>query len=368
MTRSTYLLVDIGGTYCRFAIAGNIGTGIVHHQVLDVAHFPNFEDALEHYLDFNSIRSDTLQAACIAVAAPTSCDPIRLTNSPWVITRAALLKRYRFEQLLLINDFEALAWALKSVKSLKREPVLIPQCIADTSLDNLVVVGPGTGLGVAALLRGQGGAVKNGSIVCASEAGHAGFSPVDEIDIELLRYCRKRYARVSFERVLSGAGLALLHEFFVSVNGGKAQVITPAEVVQAAEEGSDPIAMQAVIRFLDTLGSFAGDMALNFSAFGGVYLGGGIVPRLGRFLLRSNFRARFGEKGRLSDTLHTTPVSLITDEHAALRGALTCLASHARLGQGGGVTANAIEVECPNEYSLDPYWCGVEQSGSSSGS
>ena len=328
MTRPQFLLVDVGGTFCRFGVGDSHDPAILSHHVLRVQDYATFEDALDHYLSLSHHRPVDLRAASIAIAAPVDADVMRLMNSSWQISRQSLMRRYQLEQVEFINDFEALAWSLKSLDTLTWQSLFNQFESVDAIEKNILVVGPGTGLGVAALMNARGPMGQPlGSVVCASEAGHASYAPIDDVDIELLQYARRQYARVSVERVLSGAGLTLLYEFF-AVRAGQGRLIkTPAEVVEGAETGADPFAIQAIQKFLENLGSFAGDCALHFGAFGGVFLGGGIAPRLQRAIENSQFIERFCAKGRLAPILEQTPVSMITDEHAALRGALMSLRS-----------------------------------------
>ena len=328
MMKAQYLLVDVGGTFCRFGVGGSHDQEILAHQILRVQDYPSFEDALAYYLSQSHYRPGDLRAASIAIAAPVESGVMHLMNSSWQISRQSLSRHFLFDQVEVINDFEALAWSLKSLNGLTWRSLFNQFDVVEGAEKNILVVGPGTGLGVAAVMNARGQMDQLlGSVVCSSEAGHASYAPIDDVDIELLQYARRQYPRVSVERVLSGSGLTLLYEFFaVRAGQGKSRK-TPAEVVDSAETGCDPIAVEAVQKFLQNLGSFAGDCALHFGAFGGVFLGGGIAPRLQRTLENSQFIERFCAKGRLASILERTPVSLITDEHAALRGALMSLRS-----------------------------------------
>ena len=328
MRQAQFLLVDVGGTFCRFGVGGSQEPEILEHQIVRVQDYPSFDDALDHYLSQSHYRPGDLRAASIAIAAPVESDVTCLMNSSWQISHQSLMRRFHFDQVELINDFEALAWSLKSLNGLSWRSLFNQFNVVEATDKNILVLGPGTGLGVAALMNARGPTGQRlGSVVCASEAGHASYAPIDDVDIELLQYARRQYSRVSVERVLSGAGLALLYEFFAARAGQGRSLKTPAEVVDGAETGDDPIALQAVQKFLENLGSFAGDCALHFGAFGGVFLGGGIAPRLQRALAKSQFIERFCAKGRLAPILGRTPVSLITDDHATLRGALMSLRS-----------------------------------------
>lgn len=335
-----FLLADVGGTFCRFGLATEGGHTITHHAVLEAANFTGFEAALDAYLVSQGLRTSDLYSACIAVAAAALGDTVQLTNSPWVISCQSLKARYRLQRVVLINDFEALAWAARGPIPLGRNPLVLGDGSRSRNGGNTLLIGPGTGLGVAALVSSQRTESEHSlPVVCASEGGHSSFAPVDELDIELLRYCSARYSRVSTERVLSGPGLVTLYDFYSQHIGDSKASLTTAKVIALAEEQSDQVATWAVQRFLSLLGSYAGDCVLTFRAFNGVLLAGGLLRRMPKSLAQSDLHERFCDKGRLSPIMQTVPIDLITDDHAALRGAWQYLT------QGDGqITRHGYEV------------------------
>ncbi len=319
-TRNELVLVgDIGGTNARLALCDGV-EGVPHSvAVRAAADYPRLEAALDDYLD--SVGRPRLAAAALAVAAAPAVndDRFEFTNSPWSFSREALARHLGVAALEVLNDFEALALA-------------VPQ-LADGQLHSLrpaaghpgaarIVVGPGTGLGVAALLPVAPDRADSRWRALAGEGGHVGFAPADELEIELLRALAQRHGRVSAERVLSGEGLAALHAFLAQRTGEPASgCATAAQVTAQAIADPRSVAGLSVNRFCAMLGAFAGDVALTFGAWDGVYLGGGILPRILPLLERSEFIARFLAKGRMSRCLEPVPVFVITDTFAALRGA-----------------------------------------------
>jgi glucokinase len=256
------------------------------------------------------------------VAAPTRDARIEFTNSPWVFERDPLRRALGLQQLTILNDFEALALAVPSL------PAETLQWLKPGAADPrapCAVVGPGTGLGVAALLP-QGETTPTAAVrALCSQGGHVSFAPTDELEVDLLRFMQARVGRVGTEHLLSGRGLSLLYVFFATRTGALPTTLDPAEVGARALSGDDPVAVAAVLRFWAMLGSFAGDVALLYAAWGGVYIGGGIAPRLLPLLERSDFLARFAAKQPMADVLAAVPIALIRDPHAALYGAARAL-------------------------------------------
>jgi glucokinase len=185
----------------------------------------------------------------------------------------------------------------------------------------------GTGLGVAGVLPGVGDAPRDAVHVLASQGGHVGFAPADEVEVELLRFMQAQLGVVTAEDLISGRGLVQLYRFFAGRSAAPAASLTPAEVGAHAVAGDDAAAVEAVLRFWALLGGFAADVALLYGAWGGVYVGGGIAPRLLALFERSDFRARFTARPAMAEVLVPLPIWLIDDPHAALRGAAAVLRS-----------------------------------------
>jgi glucokinase len=304
------LLADIGGTNARFALRSGHDTGPV--KQLAVADHPRFDDALTAFLDREADGSK-VEAAVIAVAGPVRMGRAEFTNSPWTIDAAALKTALGFKAVSVVNDFEAVARAQPSLKPTDlfrlggQEPLVT---------EPILVLGPGTGLGVACLVPAPGGQ----PLVITTEAGHmhaSSWSPRTDAIIEFLR---GRHARVSWERMISGRGLENLLVAVAAVDGLDVPQRTAAEITQTALDGTCPASQATVDLFFALLGECAGNLALAFGARGGVYIAGGIVPRFVKDLEASAFRQRFDDKGRLSPYLKAIPCWLITHPNTAFLG------------------------------------------------
>lgn len=313
----TGLVADIGGTNARFALAqgGEIRPDSV--RVLATADYASLEAALSDYLRSNGGRA--ISRACLAVAGPVQGQEVRLTNHPWQLQRQALVQTFAWSEVRVINDFTAMALGVQKVP----ESRLVPVCgHADAGAGQpRVVVGPGTGFGVSALIPGSGR-----WIALATEGGHVDFAPVDDVDMEVLQRLRKDYGRVSVERVISGQGLVELYRIHAERAGTRPLLESPAAITAAAGAGQDDVAVQALDHFCRLLGQAAGNVVLTLGGFGGVYLCGGMLPRFADFFLRSSFRRGFVSKGRMQPLLERTPVWLVTDPYTGLRGAAQALA------------------------------------------
>ena len=303
------LVADIGGTNARFAISA--GDGSLHElRVLHAASYPKIDDAISAYLA-NLRRPRPLQA-CFAVACPAKGPEIKLTNSSWRFLKAGLQQTFRFERFVVINDFEALA---ASVPILKGEQLVeLRPGSADPASVSLVI-GPGTGLGVGAFVP----AGKSAWAVISGEGGHVGFAPNTEQEIRLWQRMREKYGRVSAERLLNGAGLVNIYRFMADEAGQPAGEIDAPEISRRAL-ADEEVAVNTVLMFFEMLGSVTGDLALAFGSRGGVYIGGGITPKLLDFARRSRFIDRFLDKGRVAAILHSMPICVIVEERAALYG------------------------------------------------
>lgn len=318
------LLADVGGTNARFALTDAdpcvVAPAISLRDVASfpVASFDQFEDVIAFYLAARGLRGDELQGACLAVASPVGVGEIRFTNSPWRFSRTGVMARFGLRRLDIVNDFEALAW---QVPHSRMSDLHVCRAGIEHPAAPRVVLGPGTGLGVAGLVAVPSSSGLQQWRPVPGEGGHVAFAPTDDFEIELLKYLQGIHGRVSIERIVSGPGLAALHRFVLLRHGGSAEDASPEVISQRASVGSDRVAQETVRRFLAILGGFAGDVALTFGAIGGVYLGGGILPRLEPLMANSEFYARFNDKGRYARWVAEIPIRLIVDDHAALRGA-----------------------------------------------
>jgi glucokinase len=307
------LVADIGATNARFALAED---GRVDHQrTLHGRDFPAFEEALAAYCAAERVQPEE---AAIAIACPVTGDAIRFTNSPWGFGIAELSARFGFRRLLVLNDFEANALAIPHLSPGDLVPVGEGEPVAGAPA---AILGPGSGLGVAGLVR-----AREGWIALPGEGGHATMAAVDERETAVLTKLRARFGHVSAERVLSGPGLVNLHDAIAELEGVAAERKQPAEIAEA----QDPVSLEAVDMFCAMLGTLAGNVALTLGARGGVYIAGGIVPKLGPRFLHSPFRERFLAKGRFRDYLARIPTSVVTHPVPAFVGLAGLLAGKRR--------------------------------------
>ncbi len=302
------LLGDIGGTNARFALLRDDRLGPI--EVFAVNDYPRFTDALAALLA--SDRGHKITSAAFAAAGVVDDDRCPITNSGWLIDAAELRESLHFSQVLLVNDFEALAWSLPQLGSADLFAIGNGRAVPGAPL---AVLGPGTGLGLACFVPHPGG-----DVVVASEGGHASFAAGSAREDAIIAQIRQRCGHVSAERVLSGGGLVNLYEAIAAIEGKPAPERGAADITTAGLDGSCALCRQALDTFCAMLGSFAGDAALTFGARGGVYIGGGIAPRLVKYLQTSQFRARFEAKGRLRPYLAAVPSFVIVHPDAALVG------------------------------------------------
>ncbi|QQQ17350.1 glucokinase [Brevundimonas vitis] len=309
----TLLVGDVGGTNARFAIAHMIqGKPVLeHHQSFPASEHPTFLGGVKAFIDGCEVKPT---GGVIAVAGPVTDGEIDLTNSPWRVSEAEL-ETLGMKPVRLINDFEALAWGAPVVPADQLASLGGPDEGDPESA--IAVLGPGTGFGVSALVRdGRGG-----EMAMPSEGGHACFPPGDAVEDEILRILRRRYDRVSIERLICGPGLLNMHRALAEIDGRETHIEDPAEITETALANPNSPCGATLARFCAILGAVAGDIALTTGARGGVYIAGGIAPRILPFLKASPFRERFERKGRFADYMKAIPTNVILHKHAALLGA-----------------------------------------------
>jgi glucokinase len=311
------LLADIGGTNARWAYQAAPGAPLQHVASYECSEFASIGAAARHFLAVHGCPPP--RALALGVAAAVSGEQIAFVNNPWSFSRAALAAELGVERLLLLNDFAALAMALPVLGDADRQPLGGGQAVAGAPI---AVMGPGTGLGVAALAWQDSGHPQ----VLSGEGGHATLAAGTDLEDEVLRLLRRRFGHVSAERVLSGPGLVNLHLALAQLAGrAVAGEPEPAQIVAGARNGEDAACIATVRLFLDFLAGFAGNLVLSFGALGGLYLGGGILPRLGPLLDVQRFRQRMEDKGRLRGYLQPVPAWLLTAPYPALLGAANAL-------------------------------------------
>ncbi len=313
------LLGDVGGTNVRFALE-TAPQRIGPVTALKVADFASLEAAMRHYLDRLPPGTARPRHAAVGLANPVTGDRVKLTNHAWAFSISEMQRALGLDLLVALNDFTALALGL---------PHLGPQDVAPLRAGTpvphapLALVGPGTGLGVSGLVPARAGP----AVALAGEGGHIELMPDTDDEWIAWRAAHQAFGRVSAERLLSGMGLSLTHAALHAETGTPpARRLDPAEVTDGALVRGDPLCRRALAVFCGLLGSVAADVALVLGARGGVYLGGGIVPRFVPALRASAFNARFVAKGRMGAYLESVPVYVITAGFPALPGLAQALA------------------------------------------
>lgn len=305
------LIADIGGTNARFALVEAGDHEPRHERTLACADFATLADAIDHYLA-NTPGARPSQGV-IAVATPVRGDHIKMTNHVWSFSIEETRRTLGFDQLRFINDFTALALALPHLKGEDVRKVGGGEPVADSPR---AVIGPGTGLGVSGLVPLSGGWAP-----LHSEGGHVSFSPVTDLEIDILQHVRKKYPdHVSVERLLSGPGLVNIYEAIAQIRGATATPLSPADISHQGMAGTSSVAREAVDTFCVIMGTAAANLALTLGARGGVYVCGGIIPRFLERFANSGFRARFENKGRFSDYLSAIPTYVVTAKQPAFIG------------------------------------------------
>jgi len=296
------LLADIGATWARFAVLNGTELGAI--EAVSTGAYAGPVDAIRHFLNTRPEDDIIPDRAVIAAAGPVEGGRCTLTNASWVMTSEELKRAFHLQSVRLVNDLEALAWGV---------PRFVPEDVVSvgggTALahEPVVLLAPGTGLGMACFSPGP-----NGSRVLPSEGGHATLAATDAAEAAVVDFLRRRHGHVSAERVLSGRGLMNLHEALTAPDQAHVPMATPEQVVREAVYGTSETSRRALDMFCRFLGSVAGSTALTFGARGGVLIAGGIVPKIVDYLGRSPFRDRFESKGRLQRYLAHVPTRVVT--------------------------------------------------------
>ncbi len=313
--------VDIGGTHARFALATLDGQRVASlgpATTLRTADHASFETAWEAFAA--RLGRPTPVAAALAIAGSPEGESVKVTNNPWVIRPATFPARLGLTRHVLVNDFSAVAHAVAHLS----EQHFRHLCGPDRPLPEngvVTIVGPGTGLGVSQLLRRPGR-----YDVVATEGGHIDFAPLDDLEDRILVELRRRYRRVSAERVASGLGLGNLYEALAAIEGRELAFRDEKALWTAALAGEDSLAVAALDRFCLSLGAVAGDIALAQGA-DAVVIAGGLGLRLADHLPESGFAGRFVAKGRFERRMAAMPVKLLTHAQPGLFGAAAAFAA-----------------------------------------
>ncbi|MFM9978626.1 MAG: glucokinase [Sphingomonadaceae bacterium] len=317
--------VDIGGTHARFALARAEGGRVVtigDATTLKTGEHASFQTAWETY--GTQLGRPLPRAAAIAFAGPVGGEVLQLTNSHWAIRPALIRERLGVERFTLVNDFAAVAHAVAQADPSAFTHLCGPEGVLPAT-GIVSILGPGTGLGVAQLIR-----TGDDYRVVATEGGHIDFAPLDTFEDGLLAMLRQRMRRVSVERIVSGPGLRVVYEALARLEHRAVDVEDDKALWTAALDGSDSLAVAALDRFCMTLGSVAGDIALAQGAIeagnAAVVIAGGLGARIAQHLPQSGFAQRFAAKGRFEAMMAAIPVHLITLEQPGLFGAAAAFA------------------------------------------
>jgi glucokinase len=319
---------DIGGTNARLAFF-DVTDGqfrLISASVFHSREYSGLDQIVSRFVDSSNLHPDT---ACFGVAGPVRDGRVEASNLPWIIESKRLADELNLKKAVLINDLEANAWGIATLAS--KDVVSLYQ-VKGNSVGNQDVISAGTGLGEAGMY--WDGAKHQ---IFASEGGHTDFAPRDELEMNVFRYLSGRYGHVSYERIVSGPGLVNVFQFLRdSGRGNEPKWLTDemshtdpaAAISRAALNGTCPLCEQALDLFVSVYGAEAGNLALTLMATGGVYLGGGIAPKMLPKLSGPLFMRAFVGKGRMQPLLEAIPVKVITNDKAALMGAARCAAAN----------------------------------------
>ena len=307
-----YLITELGGTYARFALCHSLSNPAPERiSVMPCSRFSSIYEAIAWYMSEQSIRA--VDNVCLAIAGPAKGPEYRLTNSTWSFDIDSVRQITGTKEIKVVNDFAALAAYVPHAAD--DELLNIRAGRSDDSGPRLVL-GPGTGMGMAMLIP-----IGDDLRVFPSEGGNVGFSPATHLEIEILNVLHKSMGRVLVEDMLSGNGLVLLHKTLCAIRDTKPQSFSAVKITELALAQKDPVCKDTVNIFCGIMGEYAGDMVLATGASGGVYLGGGILPRIASMLASGTFCARFSAKRKVPEFVKDVPVWLITAKYPALIGA-----------------------------------------------
>lgn len=336
MSGGPRLIADIGATHARFALETSVGH-FEHVQVLPCADYAGIVPLIKSYL--SNVPSVKIQHAAFAIANPVDGDAVQMTNRDWRFSIESVRREFGLYTLLIVNDFTALAMALPQLRA---DDTLQIGGEAPVAKSVIGVLGPGTGLGVSGLIP-----TADGFVTLGSEGGHVNFAPCDEREYEVLRFAWKEWQHVSAERLISGPGIELIYRALAQLRGQPDIALASRDIVEKAVRDRDTLCTEVIDVFCGMLGSFAANLAVTLGALGGIYIGGGIVPRILPLFTESQFRQRFEAKGRFSQYLRQIPVYVITTPVPAFYGVSAILSEHLRGKSGDNGLLDRIQQILP---------------------
>lgn len=309
---------DVGGTNCRLAACDPTNGTISHIKIFPVRQLESLAEALDHFK--GSHQEHSYSKAAISIANPITDDRIAMTNAHWDFSIEQTRRKCQLNQLIMLNDWESVAVSLPLLTDSDLERINDNEA---NEFGNRALCGVGTGLGAAGLVGGK----DSGWFPVAGEGGHVSFSPLNHEEIQILETLRDVHDHVSFEKILSGAGLVALHQAINRIAGVKNETLNPQKIVSQAATANDPICEKTVKVFCRVLGNFAGNLSLTLGATGGIYIGGGVIQKMQEAGIfdREEFLSGLTRKGRLSDWLNNIPAYLIKTPFAGLIGSAAAL-------------------------------------------
>lgn len=314
-TADYFLVADIGGTNARLAIASAHDLSLSHQHTFACAEYDSLAEVVRAWQQTSNAQLPSM--ACFAIAGPIDNGHVKMTNLSWEFSVKALEQELGLKELHAINDFAAMANAAPVLSKNELLSLKPGQAMENSPL---AIIGPGTGFGCAALVPSG-----NSWITLASEGGHASFAPTTELERQILELLSKKYPHVSVETLLCGRGMLDIYKALAQIHDHTAKDYIPRDITQKGLSGEDNFCVQSLEVFCGILGSVAADKALTYGARGGVFIGGGIVPRLKDFISTTNFYAHFINKGPMSDYVKDIPVQVMIAEQPALTGAAAWL-------------------------------------------
>ena len=318
MTDPCLLIGDIGGTNARFALADPHSTGFSKEKTFKCRDFASADLAINAYL--REIKVARPGVICIAAAGPVVDGNVRFTNNNWSLSSSELQQTFDAASVSLLNDFEAIAYSIPLLHTENFFRVGLPACADLDKADYTVgIVGPGTGLGTAGLLK------RDGQIYpIVGEGGHVGFAPETQMQVDILAQLRDQFERVCDERLISGPGVVNIYHALGNIRSKRITQVTAADIFSLASEGRDAIAKETVEIFFEIFGQVAGNLALTLGAFDGIFIGGGIIARQPELIAGSRFRTGFERKGPYRSLMEKVPTQVILHPQPGLLGASYC--------------------------------------------